>query len=81
MGNLNKIELHACGQQLATSFATILLTFVLLVSILISGGVINFKTLLNEELKLITKFWQTFAESFDNPHLPTRHHNASLRHA
>jgi hypothetical protein len=23
MGNLNKFELHACGQQLATSFATL----------------------------------------------------------
>jgi len=54
MGNLNKFELHACGQQLATSFATLLLTFVLLVSILLWGIVINFKSLLNEKLKLIT---------------------------
>jgi hypothetical protein len=51
MGNLNKIELHACGQQLATSFTTLLPTFVLPVSILLWGIVINFKSLLNEKLK------------------------------
>ncbi len=28
MGSLNKFELHACGQQLASSFATLLLTLI-----------------------------------------------------
>ncbi len=51
MGNLNKFELHACGQQLATSFATLLLTILLLCSILLWGIVINFKALSNEKLK------------------------------
>ena len=52
MGNLNKCELHACGQQLATSFATLLLTLLLLGSILLWGVFINFKALLNEKLEI-----------------------------
>ena len=51
MGNLNKFELHACGQQLATSFATLLLTLLLLGSKLLWGIVIKLKVLLNEKLK------------------------------
>ena len=51
MGNLNKFELHACGQQLAASFTTLVLTLNTTGSILLWGVSINFKSLLNKKLK------------------------------
>ena len=52
MGNLNKFELHACGQQLAASFTTLLLTLNTTGSILLWGISINFKACMNEKLKI-----------------------------